>query len=123
MASPLLSTSQMRAIQKTALLGMQSDILIQRRVTSGQSEFGDDKTEYRTVGTVKGWLYSTPTPEPTLAAGKLITVNTYRLWVPVGTDILPGDRVTIAGSEFNVSDTTTESTWQEFLNVSLRRNE
>jgi len=50
-------------------------------------------------------------------------VNTYRLFLEVGTDITPGDRVMVGGAMFTVSDTTAESTWLPLLTASLRRIE
>ena len=127
----LLSADQLKAVQQIAMRGMQSDVEIFRRTDStsaGENAYGDDaltwiETGESRVANVKGWLYSTPTPVQEVDSGSVVTVNTYRLYVPVGTDVKPGDRVVIGSEEFTVSDTTCESTWPALLNVSLRHRE
>ena len=57
-------------------------------------------------------------------AGALVTVNTYRLYLPVGTDIKVGDEVVVGGDDvYIVSDTTAESTWMAVLECSLRKRD
>jgi len=126
----LLSDSQVAAIQKTGLLGMQTPVQILRGDPSTGLELTDDpygsspgtpEAVTPPMGvTVKGWLHSTPTPTQTVDHGREITINTYRLWVPVGTDILPRDRVVIGTQTYIVTDTTADSTWPAVLNCSLR---
>jgi hypothetical protein len=57
--------------------------------------------------------------------GMIVTSNTYRLFVPVGTDIQIGDHVFVGPNPdaYTVSDTTAESTWTALLTCSLRRRE
>jgi hypothetical protein len=55
--------------------------------------------------------------------GAVITVNTYRVYLPVGTNVRPGDRVVVGSDQYIVSDTTHESTWQPLLACSLRKRE
>jgi hypothetical protein len=101
-------------IRGLAKIGMQSDVIIQKRTPVTDEDDGVS---------VKGWLYSQVSPVITVVGGKMALVNTYRLFLPVGTDINPGDHAVIEGNEFIVSDTTAESTWLPLLNVSLRRVE
>jgi len=91
-------------------------------VTGDDSVVFTESTESRRT-TVKGWFYSTPTPVQTEEAGAIVTVNTYRMFVPVGTDITDGDEVTVGGEVYSVSDTTVESTWQAMLTCSLRKRD
>ena len=130
MSGAFLSQNQLKAIQKVALKGMVTPIKIQRRTdaaaTSAATDYGDDalvwpETSESKWNTVKGWFYSTPTKVQTVDTGAIITVNTYRLYLPIGTDIKPGDRVMVGPDEYTVSDTTAESTWLVLLNVSLRK--
>lgn len=111
-------------MQEIALSGMQTPVTIFRRtvVAAGSDEYDDQLTFVRTE-TLNGWLSSTPTPVAEVNAGALVTANTYRLYLPVGTDIQPGDRVTIGARTYTVSDTTAESTWPALLAVSLRGRE
>lgn len=128
MPSTLLTARQLRAIQKTAVLGMQTDVKIFRSTPDSGLDLTDDPYG-SSVGTpaeispavgVHGWLHSTPTPMASIDAGQIITVNTYRLWVPVDTDILPRDRVVINENTYVVTDTTADSTWPALLSCSLR---
>jgi hypothetical protein len=118
-----LSTAQLTGMRRIANRYMVTPISIQRRVL-GDSVMGDkDQVTYATVASLKGWFYSRPTPVADAATGQLTTVNTYRLLVPVGTDIRAGDLVLVGTDTYVVSDTTGESTWIAYLNVSLRKRE
>jgi hypothetical protein len=127
----LLSATQLAAVQQVALSGMQSAVTVYRRTDSpvvADNAYGDDaltwvETSESRVADVKGWLYSTPNPVQETDTGAVVTVNTYRLYLPVGTDVEPGDRVVVGVEEFTVSDTTHETTWPALLSVSLRRRE
>jgi hypothetical protein len=117
----LISASELAGLREVAESGMTTPATVQRRVSvadaDGQHSFWTD------LGSITGWLYSTPTPMITVNAGEQVTVNTYRWFCPVGTDLRPGDKLTIGGSEYTVSDTTAESTWLPLMNCSLRRIE
>jgi hypothetical protein len=118
----LLRPSQMRGIQKIANRGLNTTIVIER-IDFESDELGDDaETEPVVIATVKGWIHSTPTPEATLDGG-IVTANTYRLNVPVGTDIRPRDYVEVGGTRYVVTDTTSDETWPAFLTCSLRLRE
>jgi hypothetical protein len=127
------TASELRYIRSLAEIGMQSEVLIKKRTpvideNDPSNIYGDDGVSLvdlpLTSGiSIKGWLYSQVSPVITVVGGKMALVNTYRLFVPVGTDIESGDHVVIGGNEFIVSDTTAESTWLPLLNVSLRRVE
>lgn len=118
----LISDSAMAALRQVAELGMVTDVTIYDLVTS-ESATGSEQTWTARSTPVQGWLYSTPTPTIQVVSGHQAIVNTYRLFLPIGTDIRTGDRCSIAGERFIVSDTTVESTWQAMLTVSLRRVE
>lgn len=127
------TASELSYIRSLAEIGMQSEVIIKKRTpitdeNDPANVYGDDGVSHidldLTSGTsIKGWLYSQVSPMITVVGGKMALVNTYRLFLPVGTDINSGDHVIIGGNEFIVSDTTAESTWLPLLNVSLRRIE
>jgi hypothetical protein len=123
MATPFFSAAQMSALQEFALRGMQTTVTIQRK-TLTDNDYGDRETvTWTPVATIKAWFWSRPTPVQTEDVGAVITVNTYRLFVPVGTDIRVGDQIKMGVDLYIVSDTTTESTWKAMLVCSLRRRE
>lgn len=118
MTTPLVSDSEMAALREVAAMGMQTSVSIYAR-TNVQTENGQESV-WTLGSTVLGWMHSEPTPVITLVSGEMATVNTYRLFVPVGTAINPGDHAVIGGTTFVVSDTTVESTWKPLLRCSLR---
>lgn len=120
---PLLTPSQLAALQKVSELGM-TDVIEIERPTQSDSIYGDDEAiVYHSIGEVKAWFRSTPTVVATADTGALITINSYRLLVPVGTDIRAKDQVIHNSDTYLVTDTTFESTWKPSLRVSLRRRE
>jgi hypothetical protein len=129
-----LTVNQMNRMRDLALLGMITPVTIERRVEAPipvGGDYGDDFLAYnQTTETkrleVRGWFYSTPTPVQQVDTGQIVTVNTYRLFLPVGTDVKAGDHVHVATNpidDYTVSDTTGESTWLPLLTCSLRKKE
>jgi len=131
-----LTPNQMARVRDVALLGMITPLVIERRsgVTdsnAAENAYGDDALTYTITNesrrtTVQGWFYSTPTPMQEVDSGQVVTVNTYRLYLPVGTDIRPGDHVHVATNptdDYTVSDTTGEGSWLALLACSLRKRE
>lgn len=124
--------NQLARLRDIARLAMVDDILIYRRTDAPandpSSDYGDDALAFtQTTETkrllVKGWVSSTPTPMQEVDSGAVVTANTYTLYVPVETDIEPGDHVVVNGQEFTVSDTTHENTWTAMMACSLRHRE
>lgn len=118
----LVSDTAMASLRSVAELGMVTPVTIYDLVNT-ETANGSESTWVARPSSVDGWLHSTPTPMITVISGMQGIVNTYRLFLPVGTDIHTGDRVSIGGSFYTVSDTTAESTWLPLLTVSLRRME
>jgi hypothetical protein len=123
MTKPLITASQVKSMRKTVERAFNTDVQIWKRTISDNA-YEDDATETFTwKETVKGWLYSTPSPSATVQGGVIATLNLYRLFVSVGTDIDPGDRLKMNSVFFQVIDTIEESTWLPLLRCSLRRVE
>ena len=123
MGQPFLSVEQLQSMRGIAERAMTDTVTIQRPSQS-DSVFGDDAViTYTYVATSQAWFRSTPTMVATADVGSLVTINTYRLLVPVGTSILPKDQVVVGQEVYLVTDTTAESTWNPYLQVSLRRRE
>lgn len=119
----ILSARQMAALQEVALMGMQTPVTIKRRTTSDTAYGDKDEVSFTTVSTALGWFHSTPTPIQEQDTGSVVTANTYRLFLPVGTDVRDGDQITVGSTVYVVSDTTAESTWKALLACSLRKRE
>lgn len=134
-STPFFSESQMAAIRSVAEHGMQTEITIRRRSvqflneTITSDDFGDDVVTYTPTTSsgltrkAYGWLFSTPSIVADDDSGALVTTNTYRLFVPVNTDIVAGDEIVVHGQEYIVSDTNAESTLRPLLRCNLRRRE
>ena len=129
-----LTENQMARVRDMALLGMITPVTIERRSEAPvppDGDYGDDFLQYTITTetrrqTVKGWFYSTPTPLQDVNTGQIITANTYRLYLPVGTDIKVGDHVHVEADpidDYTVSDTTAEGSWLPLLTCSLRKKE
>ncbi len=81
-------------------------VTIYRRIVgTGSSDYGDDNVSYDLVGrpwpqdewasqTVSGLLSQKLTPVQVADSGQIVTVNSYHLSVPLGTDIRTGDQLT-----------------------------
>jgi hypothetical protein len=117
---PLLSDIELNAFRDVALQGMQTTVVIWRRSTVRTDDGWQDV--WAQGATVAAWIYSTPTAVQSEVSGKIVTINTYRMFVPVGTDIIASDRVvdTASGQTYICSDTIGENTWNAMLRVSLR---
>lgn len=118
--------------QFVARLGMIEDIEVLRRtevsVTDPSRDYGDDEIDYiETTDArrhwVKGWIHATPSQVQQVDTGAIVTVNTYSFRCPVGTDILPGDELTINGDTYILSDTTAENTWKALVSCNLRKRD
>lgn len=129
----LIPGAVLAQVRKTAETGLATTVTVKRRTvtTRGTSlvsdDYGDDETSYTTTAessrTLRGWLHSQPAVLASEDAGALVSVTTYRLFLPVGSDIKTGDEVVVGDDTYVVSDTTTESTWQALLTCNMRKRE
>jgi len=126
----LLSEQQMEGIRRVAEMAMTTPVSIMRRTGDVGLDLSDDPygssvsfNDVTPQGGCLGWLHSVPTQVATTDAGALITVNTYRLYVPHDTDVRPGDHAVIGSDTYVVADTTADETWPALLSCSLRLRE
>lgn len=122
---PLLSTSQLMAIQKLAESGMQVDVIIKRPIFSSD-DLGDGAVDPdpEIVAEVKGYLRQIGGDTTgDVDAGSLVTSSTYELGVPVGTDAHPRDICEILGKTYYVQDVRDDESWPAMVNLTLRRRE
>ena len=129
MSQYLVTDGQVAALRSVAERGLKDDVTIFKRTrvtdeNDPNNVYGDDyETWVESSTTVKGWLFSSPTPTIETMDGRMALLNTYRLFLPVGTDVSSGDRVSCNGHDFIVSDLVNESTWLPVLRCSLRKAE
>ena len=124
MTTPLLKASQLIEIQRTALRAFTTQATL-RRPVFGSDVLGDDATDPnpQVIGTVMGWLTSSPASEPSLDGGNLVTANTHRWSCDVASGIRPRDLLDIGTNTYVVTDTTADETWPAMLNCALRLRE
>lgn len=125
----LLTDGQLLSIQKVAELGMQTDVTIMRQTVTTGLETADgpygssishaSATDESNV-TVKGMLHSVPDNVLTVDSGQLVAVHQHRLWLPVGTEVAPGDHLLIGGTEYVVNDTNADETWPAYLGLMVK---
>ncbi len=120
MTTPLLTDTEMAAFREVALQGMQTQVDIYHRATV-KTDDGWEST-WTLSSRVYCWIYSTPTAVQDEVSGKIVTINTYRAFFPVGTDLIASDKVVPVGGtiEYLCSDTIDENTWKPMLRASLR---
>jgi hypothetical protein len=115
--------------------------IYRRHVAAGgpTEDYGDDEVSYDLVGrpwpadewssqTVSGLLSQKLTPVQVEDSAQIVTINTYHLSVPLGTDIRTGDQVTAADeigatTVFIVSDTNADMTLIVWIDAALRKLE
>lgn len=119
----IFSSAQVLGLRRIAERALETDVTIQRRTTT-DSAYGDNDTEvFTTTETLKGWLRSMPEDMVQVSYGQTQVPASHRLFLPVGTDIRPYDKVLIGGTAFKVIDTSQESTYRVLLRVMLRKSE
>lgn len=130
---PLFSAHELTALQQFPLAQMTATVVIKRpkfqdgSLTTNDNDWGSELSyaaaDLTVIATVKGWLYSTPESRADEDAGAIVTSDLYRMYVPIGTAILPKDQIEVgAGPDiYEAVDTTAASTWPALLNVSMRR--
>lgn len=117
----LITATQLNAIRAIAYQGLDTPLTIERK-TFSEGDYGSVET-WSTVASTNGWLREMTSTKPFGIANLISTVGTFRLHLAVGTDIEPGDRVTVDGDQFEVNETNTHNTIRVFTTAVLRRVE
>jgi hypothetical protein len=117
---PLVSTSQMAALEGLVKRGMETSVDIYPKVEVETPS--DTEVQWPTKSqTVKGWMRSEPANRFDIDVGVTEAQTPFRLLLPVGTAIFPGDHVIIAGETYSVADTNVENTIKTSLRCWLRK--
>jgi hypothetical protein len=118
----------MAAIRRVGELGMIDTVEIYHQSVDVGLDESDDpygsSTSFPTTvtSTTKGWLVGEWSRVRNTGIGDIDTTTNYRLRLPVGTTIAPGDRVSIHGNFYSVFDAGTDQTWPEWLVCVVRRS-
>jgi hypothetical protein len=124
MTTPLLSASQMSAIQKVGERAMQTDVTIYNHddfLLDPADVNGDDQQSWTLWGTVKGWIAPILGGSFTEDIAWITAKGEFKLRVPAGTPVEPTDKCVIGGLEYSVVDSNVELTWPEWTTVRLER--
>ena len=128
---PLLSSSQLGAIQRMAESGMQVEVTVKRPVFEsddlGDGAFDTDPevvSQPASVlrdGKLMGYLRQTGGDTTGgFDSGSIVSTGLFDLGLPIGTDILTRDLVVIKGREYWVQDVMDDETWPAMLDITLR---
>ena len=118
----LISDSELGALQDLVLSGLKTTVYVYNRSTV-QTEDGQE-TGYPTSPSfsVLGWLYEiTPnaTAMSSINGGETLS-EIFRLLVPIGTNINPGDKIVIGAGTYYTQHTNADNTYPTSLSVALR---
>lgn len=121
----VFSASQMSAIigQLQMLMTQPVDIWVRSfEVPPNPDTVDTDEVEIWTyTTTVNGWLIATPPNDAQVVGGIPGSLSVYKLFLPIGAAISPGDRVVISGNTYQVVAMDDESTWRPMFDITLRR--
>ena len=128
---PLLSNSQMAAIQRTAMAGMKTAVVVKRpNFTSddlGDEAFDEDPPvvvqppSVLRDGVLYGYMKQTGgDTQGGVDIAQIVTTSTFELGLPIGTDIRSRDLVLASGKEYKVQDVLDDETWPGMWDVTLR---
>ena len=121
----LLTDKQLRAIQKLGEQSFKVSCVLRKKLPFAKdpsNPYGDSDVSYAaTTTTFLGWLVPTSNVDFMMGVSQVISSGNYRLRIQVDLDPQPGDKITISGDEYYVSESTTEQTWPEWITVRLRR--
>lgn len=121
----LLTDKQLQAIQRLGEQSFKVTCILRKKLAFGKdatNPYGDSDLSYATAtSTFRGWLVPVDTIDFTLGVAQVISAGNFRLRIPVDKDPQPGDKITIEGDDYYVSESTTEQTWPEWITVRVRR--
>lgn len=123
MLEPLISASEMEAIRKIPLQGMTTPVSI-LKLSTVTRDGADDLQVWATSESLLGWIWEPPDyPTGNVVGGVIGSSQEFRVYLPVGVDVEPGDRIGVAGLIYNVLNTNTANTYMPMLRLAVRRLE
>jgi hypothetical protein len=116
---PLVTDEMYVALRGFAYQGLQTPVSILRREVV-ENPYGDDSEVWAEESSTWGWIRQMNDPSIVAQNGVAQTTGVFRLELPVGTDVRPGDMVGVEGATYMVENTSVEDTVQVFLEVYIR---
>lgn len=118
--APLVTEEMLDTLRTFAYPGLQTPVAILRRQAVTANPYGDDTEDWVEVSDTFGWFRQMNDPYIAAANGVAAITGIFRLELPVGTDVAPGDMVGVEGQTYMVENTNVEDTLQVFLEVYVR---
>ena len=119
----LITAAQMEAIREIPLSGMQTPVSI-LRLEAVERPDGDDQQVWVEIESTMGWIYEPlDYPHGGAVGGVQAIAHEFRVYLPVETDIVPGDHLGADGQIFNVVNTNDADTYRPMLRAALVRAE
>lgn len=119
----LISPTEMEALRRIPLQGMTTPVSILKRQTIAR-DGADDQTVWVETETLNGWVWEVPDyPMGGEMGGVIGDAPAFRVYLPVGTDVDPGDQIGVDGVLYNVMNTNVANTYMPMLRVAVRRLE
>lgn len=120
---PLVTPGMLAAARNLGNQGLDSSATISRS-TDEENAFGSVEVFAPVATGVPCWIRATKVPSGLSdVAMREVTIGTFRIHFAYGTDVLPNDRITIDGKDFEVIDTNLENTIAVFTTVMAKRVE
>lgn len=123
MMDGLISASEMEALRRIPLQGMTTPISILKRSTI-ERDGADPQTVWAVSEIINGWVWEVPEYTRGNTVGGVVgEAAAFRVYLPVGVDVEPGDQLGLDGLIYNVLNTNVANTYMPMLRVVVRRLE
>jgi hypothetical protein len=118
---PLVTESQMAALEDLVITGMTTPIAVLSLQTI-EVEDGDDFRGWVQTADTDGWIWEPPDYPAGGVVGRVIgNAHEFRLYLRRRIDVQIGDRIGADGVVYEVLNTNDANTYQPMLRVALRR--
>ena len=118
----LISDSELGALQDLVLSGLKTTVYIYNATNELTDDGQQSVFPSSPSSTVLGWLYEMTPASTTMSVldGGATLSELFRLLIPIGTVINPGDKVVIGAGTYYVQHTNADNTYPTSLSVALR---
>ena len=124
MSAPLVSPGLIKKMRKIANRGLQTPVMLLRRLPVVANPYGDDTEDWVTLGEYMGWMRSVNTARIEDTTGNVAgTIGVYRLHLVAEVRLFPGDLVVFDSNEYTVQDDNYENTYKVFTTATIRRRD
>jgi hypothetical protein len=123
MTAPLISPGLIKKMRTIANRGLQTNVVVMRRMAVEEGLYGDDVEQWVTLNEYKGWMKMTNIPRLDNVGGVIGAIGVYRLHLEASVEVRAADLVIMDGDEFVVQDDNHEDTYRVFTTATLRRRQ